>query len=437
MSNPIVWSEESGFAELAKQAQHADFSNDIDAIRAVPEALLERARSTASVGPDEEAAAALDFLNKVTRQQVRELGDRRAALRLKQVVEACIDSRGKTAFGAAMELQFLFNTDLVERMNRHRLTKADRNENPMAVIEQCYFGEGRDSDDHLIGGYWLTVYRTAMLVHSGDLFGPVLFALREAYAYTLAGEEFAAESAANWALKHLESLAPAFAEEQRDAVAQLLQAVAVAERTGGDQAGRETYLKEALKYAPQEGDLRADLWFDLSDLYQKQGRIADSLRACEQGRRVRGVTDSEIQGMLETQWTMLRAEFEGAPERMKIDERALGEFGGPADFNAAMQAVMRKQLAGEKGTDDELNRAIQVLRAVCAVTGENKLPDRTILSQHLLMLGMALTMDEPQRFEGCSPTEILAVAEKYLGVADEEGRLRLEMLRNEVRRRGR
>lgn len=392
MPPSMSWDVSGDFASTAALVRKQYFSFSQSELLQCPQELRDRCwEAVTHPNWNEDAATILLFVNRVGWEDRQ---DTVSAVDLKRLFEKSLIAGSALSEKIVHAMTNIFQPELKSLMRKHGLSDDDMEENPMNVVEECYFDEGKGAPSFLKGALMMAAYRSVAIDNDPSGFLPTLFALREVYGFYRANEQSAGRDSLNWAKPAIEGLAGRIDGPHREVILHCYSAAASA----AEEREPATYAlglwEDALGFLTGGGDKQAECHFRIGSLQEKLGRPGEALRAYRAVLLVPEVNDPTVQKLAEMAISTLRAELEDKPEAMQIDSQLAKEFGAAPDFPSSMQAIMKALAKGQNVPDSNFADAISKILEWVNWRKKENLADAKSFSMLVVAIKMLLSMKD-------------------------------------------
>lgn len=417
MAAEARWDGSKDLSSILEDVKIWRFSNP-ETLDSIPDEMVQRCWNTIEEN-DGNDDVAVEILKHVFDTQFQRSDRPSAALGLKRLFEFSLRTNGSSKVGSVIPaLLRKPRAELHKRMAARQLPQELLNQNPMEPIEACFFENLEDQASHLTAALLLTAYRSAFITAEPTKYVGALYAIREAYAYYLAGAPDAARDSLRWAYGVTENIEPDRDHPQSHLLGTLFSSASVAAERTGDRDGRFDLLQRALRYLPSEGDDRAMALLDLAEEYQRRGELGEAMDLYSAVLKVRKVEDKATLKVAEGNLRMLRAELEGDPTQMQVDPELSQLLGVPGDewgefLKNSAQCVMNREEIEPSRVAQGLDAGLKFAKWLAA---HNQSPNA--FSQITFMLRIGLSVRDIKQFPSEPLGEAVELADQLMAHGD-------------------
>ncbi len=371
----------------------------------------------------EDETSSLPSEAEVLRARFAKSDDIEAAIGLKRMFEVSFQKGSSVTGAIAFVMRTRSETLLFERMKSKGNEWSLFEDDPLATIEGNFFGDFDDRLSHLHAGMLLSAYRYYQSKAEPTLFLAAIFAIREAYAYYIAGAASSARDSLAWANSVVDTITPDDEREQSIAIGTVLHATAIAARARDEFDDEMELLLRALRFLSPKGTERADTLLDLAMAYERRKMIAEAIASYREVLLVSDVEDETSQLMAKTGLGILRIALESDAKPVVIcqglDEK-LGLKG-----SAWLDFLKRSTIAESEGTPlstDEQLRGIE-FGMVFAKSLLDMNERHAAFGNLMLPIRIGMSIDEPEKYPAPLLAEIFELADSLEAIGDAEDRV--------------
>lgn len=391
----IIWDDQAPLSETAKLV-HQMHLRDSSQLMTIPQSLLQRCWQVAADDPKDESAAAIledYYRTSIVRGKFEDTGE------LKRLVDVLSRQRAVKLSSVGIELHNKLAYQFQEGLKANAVDPSLMNENPMLAIESAFNGERASPEDHFLTGLMMAAYRGRLLgseVYREEyLLSMVFLALREAYHFHLANRTELANSALAWALPTSTIVKDQPNPVAKDMLGQFLKSAVMHDKNTSPQ--RLEVLRMALPLLLPDGEDYAGCLFEIGLELEKQKNLPEAIRTYEACLASPGCQDHQLRGAVQGSLNILLAGLEGDFTKLTIEESLLQAADYDTDLVQNFRRFMTLMSNGEKITDEESLLMLNTLQRLIAKWEKEKYDRNSILTQYLVMLKLALSMDDPRK----------------------------------------
>ena len=407
--NKVIWDATESTENLAKRAKDLYYSRDQDELLAVPAEILEHCWRLVKTNFDEPAAKVLAFVNEAKLNSETEKTDE--LVELKKLLEYTIEAKSDFSRNVSGIIQTNVQPHYRRIAREIGLPENALNENPMGAIESCFFGEERDQRSHLFGGMMLTIFRVIGVDFDPTKFAPVLFAIREAYAYFKSDQMKTGNESLAFAEKLLATPDVNWNSEQKNIIGECFFATATAVHRTSDLELHERLVKRSIDFLPADGDSIANSLYYLGNVEIERGNVSEAMRMFNKAKS-KTIADPILSQVIDTAVSMIRLEYESNIEQLNLGEGELSEFANiPPAMIEAMKSTGSKMMAGDLIEDSAWHRLAVAELEWIARRKNDPLEHKNILSSYVRVLSAIRSM-------GNSPLSFVEIASNASGFVD-------------------
>jgi hypothetical protein len=355
-----------------------------------------------------------------------------AAIALKRIFEISFRKGGADANAVACVISVFPQSLLHSRMTAKGQAWSSFKRDPLAAIEEHFFGNLDDRLNHLHAGILLSACRYQAASTEPTLYLASIFAIREAYAYYIAGASLSARDSLAWAKSVVDTVTPDDEREQSSAIGIALHATAVAARARDEFDDELDLLLHALRFLSLTGTERADALVDLAMAYERRNMVAEAIASYREVLLVPEVKDDTSQLVARTRLGHYRVEFESDASQLFISQQ-LDEKLGLKGRNW-LEFLKRCSVAEEAGTPLSADEEIKGIEfgLVFARSLFDMNERCQAFSNLILPIRIGMSIDDPEKYPAPLLAQIFELADSLEAIGDPQDRLIYLKLRSVV-----